>query len=358
VLDRLPPLEVFVGRAAELARVAEVIARVEGGQPWLVAIEGDPGVGKTTLMRQCLAGTDGLRQLSARAAQAEADLDFGLVDQLLRAAGDDFPGFPVSGGNGPAVSSFTVGAQLLEVMGGQQASGPVAIVLDDLQWADRKSIEALTFMLRRLSVDPVIAVVTYRGPADRLDEAARRMLSSMENRLVVPLGGLSLEEVASLGAALTSGPLEEDVVRRLYQGTGGHPLYLRTVLSEGSGFDPRLPGRLALPRSLAAAVGEHLSGLPSDTLAILEMLAVLNLATPLVQLGQAAQVASPSAAIEQAVAAGRSDVPRGDPPPAGAGRDLRRHDGYQAPPAARPGRRAGQRVGVVGAPGGRSRPAG
>ena len=41
-----PPLGVFVGRAAELAQVTEVIARVQAGQPWLVAIEGDPGVGK------------------------------------------------------------------------------------------------------------------------------------------------------------------------------------------------------------------------------------------------------------------------------------------------------------------------
>jgi hypothetical protein len=74
--DGLPPLEVFVGRAAELARVTEVITRVAAGQPWLVAIEGDPGVGKTTLMRYCLAGADGFRTLSARAAQAEADLGF------------------------------------------------------------------------------------------------------------------------------------------------------------------------------------------------------------------------------------------------------------------------------------------
>ena len=293
-----------MGRAAELARVAEVMTRVATGQPWLVGIEGDPGVGKTTLVRHCLIGIDGLRTLSARAAQAEADLDFGLVDQLLRAAGADLPAFPDGDGEGPAVSSFTVGARLLEVIGGQQANGPVAIVLDDLQWADRKSVEALTFMLRRLSVDPVIAVVTYRGPADRLDEAARRMLSSMESRLLITLGGLSLEEVASLGAALTSGPLDEDVVRRLYLGTGGHPLYLRTVLSEGSGFDPRRPGPLALPRSMAAAVGEHLLGLPSDTRAILEMLAVLNLSMPLARLGQAAQVGSPSAAIEPAVASG------------------------------------------------------
>ena len=65
----------------------------------------------------------------------------------------------------------------------------MAIFVDDLQWADRKSVEALTFMLRRLSVDPVIAVVTYRGPRDRLDEAAQRMLSSVENRLHISAGG-------------------------------------------------------------------------------------------------------------------------------------------------------------------------
>ena len=76
-----------------------------------------------------------------------------------------------------------MGARLLEVVGEQQAKGPVAILIDDLQWADRKSVEALTFMLRRLSVDPVLAVMVYRGSSDRMDEAAQRMLLSIENRL-------------------------------------------------------------------------------------------------------------------------------------------------------------------------------
>ncbi len=83
--DRRTPLNLFVGRAAELARGAEVIARVKQGEPWLVAVEGDPGVGKTTLARHVLAGPDGLKVLSARADAAEADLDFGIVEQLLRA---------------------------------------------------------------------------------------------------------------------------------------------------------------------------------------------------------------------------------------------------------------------------------
>jgi ATP-dependent Clp protease ATP-binding subunit ClpA len=80
VQDQRVPLEVFVGRSAELARIAEVVARAEAGEPWLVAIEGDPGMGKTSLARQCLAGAPDLTVLSARADQAETDLDFGIVD--------------------------------------------------------------------------------------------------------------------------------------------------------------------------------------------------------------------------------------------------------------------------------------
>jgi DNA-binding CsgD family transcriptional regulator len=306
VQDQRVPLEVFVGRSAELARIAEVVARAEAGEPWLVAIEGDPGMGKTSLARQCLAGAPDLTVLSARADQAETDLDFGIVDQLLRAAGDVWRPVLPADGDGPPPSSFAAGAHLLEVVGEQGAKGPVAIVVDDLQWADRKSVEALTFMLRRLSVDPVIAVMIYRGPSDRLDEAARRMLLSVEKRLPIALGGLNADEVAALATAFT-GPLDDRAVQRLYRGTGGHPLYLRTVLSEGSGVDPRALGRLVLPRSLTAAIADQLRVLPPDTRSMLEMLSVLNLRLPLAQLGQAAEVGSPSAAIEPAVASGLAD---------------------------------------------------
>jgi len=199
-----------------------------------------------------------------------------------------------------------VGARLLEVVGEQQAAGPVAVVVDDLQWADRRSVEALTFMLRRLSVDPVLAVVVYRGPSGRLDDAAQRLLSSVENRLQIQLGGLGPDDVAALAAALAAGPLDGAAVQRLYRGTGGHPLYLHTVLSEGSDLDLRA-GRLPMPRSLAAAVGAQLRVLPPDTRVMLEMLSVLNLRMPLAQLGQAAQVEAPGAAVEPAVASGLAD---------------------------------------------------
>src|SRR5215470_16352434 len=303
VQHRQAPLDVFVGRAAECARVAEVVARVEAGQPWLVAIEGDPGVGKTALVRRCLAQAAGLRVLQARASLPEADLDFGIVDQLLRPTGEAV----LTAVTSAPTSSFAMGARLLEVVGDQLATGALAIVIDDLQWVDRKSAEALTFMLRRLSVDPVLAVMIYRGPGDLLDEPAQRMLASVENRLQITLDGLTADEVASLAAALRTESLDEAAIQRLYRRTGGHPLYLRTVLSEESGSDPRVPGRQVLPRSLAAAIGDRLAGLPADTRTILEMLSVLNLRIPLAQLGQAAEISSPSAAIEPAVVSGLVD---------------------------------------------------
>jgi len=168
-----------------------------------------------------------------------ADLEIGpaqLVLDLLITLLDPVPD-PVdppvmlAGGAGSAASSFSAGARSLEVVGEQQAAGPVAVVVDDLQWADRRSVEALAFMLRRLSVDPVLAVVTYRGPGACLCEAAQRLLASVDNRLHVSLGGLRPEEVAALAAALTAGSLDEEAVQWLHQGTGGYPLYLRTVLS-------------------------------------------------------------------------------------------------------------------------------
>jgi len=108
-----------------VAHVTDVIARVATGQPWLVAGEGDPGVGKTALARRCLAGAEGVssRVLLARADQAEADLDFGLVDQLLRAAGEVSQLIMPAGGTGSAISSFAVGARLLEIVGDRLAAG-------------------------------------------------------------------------------------------------------------------------------------------------------------------------------------------------------------------------------------------
>ena len=167
-----PKDEIFVGREAELAGFADVMARVRQGQPWLVTIEGESGIGKTALVRRSLASAAGFSVLSARADPAESDLDYGIVEQLSRGVDGRLLGrYPLLRGDGPRSSPFGVGAELLAVIGEQLRVKPVAIVIDDVQWADRASVDALSFMLRRFSVEPVLVVTVIRGDRDHLDES-------------------------------------------------------------------------------------------------------------------------------------------------------------------------------------------
>src|SRR5215831_9001680 len=290
-----PAGDVFVGRKAELAGLADVLARARQGEPWLVTIEGESGVGKTALARRSLAPSTGLIALWARADPSEADFEYGLVGQLLRGVGRQvLARYPLLAGDVARSSPFAVGVQLLGIIGELQKAGPVTLVIDDVQWADRRSVEALSFMLRRLSVDAVAVIVIVRGDRDQLDASTRRMLLSVARRRRISLSGLSADDVAPLAAALGAGPLGSDAIGRLHDRTGGHTLYLRTVLSDTEGLE-RLGGdTAAVPASLAAAIGDQLATLPAPTRSLLEMLAVVNGPVPLALLGEAAGVAEPT----------------------------------------------------------------
>ena len=308
-----PEEDVFVGREAELARLADVMARARQGQPWQVTIEGESGIGKTALARRSLA-CSGLAALWARADPSEADLEYGIIEQLLRGVDRRLLArYPLLASDVVRSSPFAVGAQLLGVVGDQQADGPVALVIDDVQWADRRSVEALSFMFRRLSVDTVVVILIVRGDRDQLDEPTRRMLVSVAQRRRILLSGLSVDDVAPLAAALGAGPLGSHAVQRLYDRTGGHTLYLQTLLSDTDGLERLGQETIAVPASLAAAIGDQLAVLPAPTRSLLEMLAVVNGQVPLALLGGAAGVEEPSAAIAPAVRAGLADLSSGEP---------------------------------------------
>ncbi len=300
-----PAEAAFVGRQEELDRIAEVMARVQQGQPWLITVEGASGIGKTALVRHWAASLAGAHLLWARADQLETDLDYGIVEQLLRGVDATLLArHPLLSGDLAGASPVGVGGQLLGVVGDLQADGAVVMVIDDIQWADRPSVEALSFLLRRLSVDPVVIVAIVRGERDQLTDITRRALLSVERRLRVPVSGLRLDDVASLAAALGADGLDADAVQRLHKGTGGHTLYLQTVLSDRDSRDRLGSGQMPVPRSLATVIGDQLAVLPQETRSLLEMVAVVNTRVPLALLGEAAGVSSPSPAIEPAVRAG------------------------------------------------------
>jgi DNA-binding CsgD family transcriptional regulator len=309
-----PGEDVFVGRAAELAGLAEVLARVRGGQPWLVTIEGDSGAGKTALARRGLAAA-GVTAWWARGDPAEADLEYGIIGQLVAGAGRAaLAGYQLLAGEVVRASPFAVGAQLLGLVGDRLGAGPVALVIDDVQWADPRSVEALSFTFQRLSVDAVAIIAIVRGDRDQLDPATRRMLGSVPQQRRIVVGGLAVADVAALAARLGARSLGADAVRQLHDRTGGHALYLRTVLTDPEGA-ARLAGGEAgvVPASLAAAIGDQLAALPASARSLLELLAVVDAPVPLARLGDAAGVAGPAAAIAPAVRAGLADVAQGEP---------------------------------------------
>jgi DNA-binding CsgD family transcriptional regulator len=296
-----------------------------------------------------VASLTGVQVLWARADPTESDLAYGIVEQLLRGVDNRLlEGFPLLTGDIAGSSAVGIGGQLLGVVGDLQSEGPVIVVIDDLQWADRRSIEALSFVFRRLSVDPVLVVVIVRGERDHLDDGARRMLISIERRLRLPVSGLQLDDVGPLAVALGATGLDAVTIRRLHDSTGGHALYLQTVLSDPDSWERVGDWHGAVPASLATAIGDQLAVLSSDARSLLNLLAVVNARVPLALAADAAGVGSPSTAIEPAVRAGLVDWWPHEPAcPVQIRHALQRDAIYGALPASQRRELHGRAVGLV-----------
>jgi DNA-binding CsgD family transcriptional regulator len=204
---------------------------------------------------------------------------------------------------------FQVGAQLLGLLGKLQATGPVAIVVDDVQWADQTSVQALGFVLRRLRADAVLAVLVLRSaetgePRDATTEAVvRRLIDSGERMLWLSLAGLETSEVAELARQTLGKALGPRAVADLCQQTEGNPLYLQTLMRELP-LEEWAGGMLQAPASLTAAVGRALKGLPEDGRRLVEAAAILGRRVPLPLAAQVGGVADPAQALEAALEAG------------------------------------------------------
>ena len=165
-------------RAAEWRRVRDF---AEGGRvsPAALAVQGEAGAGKSTLWRAGMeaAAAAGHRLLRSEPSASEADLSFaGLSDLLVGVLPMVAGQIPVRSGRrsrsrcccGPRATSRpptrAVGLAVLAALRACLADGPVLIAIDDVQWLDEASLEALTFALRRV---PERAAVLAGGRADR-----------------------------------------------------------------------------------------------------------------------------------------------------------------------------------------------
>jgi len=278
-----------VGRDAELTTISQRLAAAADGHAGVVWIEADAGFGKTALVRRIL-GTlpDGFVVISAEADELAREQPFGVASQL---------------GATRTADPLGVGLELLRLTGERQDRRPALVVVEDMHWADARSREALATMARRLDAECVALLLTSRpggGDADGWD----RIVNDEMRCCTIRLGAVSEQQVGEwahrIGIGLTAAQ-----AARLHRHTGGHPLYVKTLLHEltpeqltSSMHD------LPAPRSLASATIGALAELPENANQLASALAVLGQRTPLAVVARVAGVAEPAAALESLLKTG------------------------------------------------------
>lgn len=298
----------FVGRGRELKALARAVGTVRAGTPQVVWVRGPAGIGKTSLLRQFLVALSGFTVLRATADPAESIADYGVVGQLVRRVPARIrAATPLLAGDvGTDANPMAVGAQLLDLIGQLQRNNSVAIAIDDVHWADAASVQALGFVLRRIWADQVLVLLAGRPPADPgPSEVLDRLSRSCPESVLIHLGGFDTAAVSRLAQLVLGRGLPERAIDRLRTCTAGHPLLLRTLLTEIPAeqlADTTQP--LTIPRSAVAAVDASLRRLPAETRDLLGALAVLGTRSPLARVAHISRTSRPMDALQPAIEAG------------------------------------------------------
>ena len=183
--------------------MSALLADARAGTAGALLIRGEPGVGKSALLQDARAGATGMRVLSIQGLESEAPLAFAGLHQLLR----------------PVLSlledPFLVALATLSMLSEAADTVPVLCVVDDAQWLDAASADALLFAARRLQADQVALIFTAR------DGDVRTFIADGVSTLV--LTGLAAPAARLLLAEYAGAPLPEQVLDKYLQALGGAP---------------------------------------------------------------------------------------------------------------------------------------
>src|SRR6266705_5019818 len=172
------PAAGLTGRLSERRVLDRFVAGVRAGEGRALVVRGEPGVGKTVLL-DCLAGrASGCLVARAVGAQPEMELAFAGLHQLCAPMLDhaeSLPGpqrealrtaFGLSAG--PAPDRFLVGLAVIGLLSDAAEEQPLICLVDDQQWLDHASAQALGFAARRLEAESVGLVFAARPPSDQV----------------------------------------------------------------------------------------------------------------------------------------------------------------------------------------------
>ncbi|WP_196073392.1 LuxR C-terminal-related transcriptional regulator [Nakamurella alba] len=245
------------------AALSAALGRASGGEPELVVVEGAPGTGKSAALDRLMAAA---RDTSLLYGCGRSDGDPPAYD-LLEQYGTE----PV-----PERCAPPMAAQMLRRAvdaAGQIGPGPVLLVVDDLQWADPESVDALVHLLRRARGDRLLVVATTRPLGPGTHPALQRRLDTGLGRRLT-LTGLDLASAGRLADRLRP-ELGAAVAESLWRHTGGNPLFLRSLL-ERTDLDLAAAAELPAPDEYGRQITDRWSRLAESARETLLAMCVLT----------------------------------------------------------------------------------
>jgi DNA-binding SARP family transcriptional activator len=283
----------FIGRDAEMAVLLEAWNRAARGRGTSVFVVGDPGIGKSRLVKEFARGVEerGGRVVFGATGFPEAT-PYQCFVEALRAAlpllaplPNDSVWFSVLSTLVPELAATTVAVprvdpererprlfeSLVRFVAEIGKARPLALILEDVHWADEATIAAIAFVLRRLPMLPVLLVATYRDEEiTRAHPLARLLQEARPNGLArgLWLAPLALADVANLKAALPSvtAPSAEELLAE----SAGNPLFLREL------FESAREGTVAKAPGLRALLAERIDRLSPDARSFAEIAAIVG----------------------------------------------------------------------------------
>ena len=255
-------------RRSERDVLDRLVDAVLGGQSRALVVRGDPGVGKTVLLDYLAGRARGCRMARAGGVQTEMQLAFAGLHQLCAPMLDHLDHLPVPQQDalriafgraaGPPPDRFLVGLAVLSLLSEVAGEQPLICLIDDEQWLDRASAQALGFVARRLAADPVGLVFAAREPGAELTG-----LPELE------VGGLRESDARALLDSALAGPLDDRVRDQIVAETQGNPLAL---LELPRGLSPAelaggfgLPGAAPLSERIGESFRRQLEALPAQS---------------------------------------------------------------------------------------------
>ncbi|MGH3437726.1 MAG: BTAD domain-containing putative transcriptional regulator [Sciscionella sp.] len=235
--------EIFVGREVALRQLVEGLAAAAAGRGRVVAVSGEPGIGKTSLLRR-FAELAGVPVLWGACPEHVAAPPLWLWEQVLRAVATCCPQRSIPGpmaelldGDTQQLMDGVEGAggtlrlfeAIVHYLTGASHTAPLVVVLDHLHRADRSSLRLLAHLAESVPASRLLVAVSYQsGEAATLAETLAALARPGMTR--IELNGLNTQDTQTLASAMLHREVNKSTAERLWARTEGNPFFLRELI--------------------------------------------------------------------------------------------------------------------------------